>query len=279
MRKTVHDTTPLPRLDELRHHFQPIVPLGANQGWSEALIRWQLQDGTIRGPLDILPYWLSPARLATFTAFTLDRAGRAAVVNPTAKISVNLSPAQVLLPDTLNILEGMLPNVRSRLHIELTEQVFSDGGSLANKLRQLKERCGVVLLDDVTPTDLAIRTRFDAPVDGVKLDRSVVQAVLGVKVPDLDQSVARKFLSEVTQRFSLVVAEGIEDPNACEELAALGVSHVQGFGIARPEPELRSEHDVAALRRNTEGAVPLGHPRSTGIGMSTGGKPERLPPH
>lgn len=269
MRKTLHDATQLPRLEELRHLFQPVVPLGASEGWSEALVRWQLKDGTIRGPLDILPYWLSPSRLSAFTAFSLDRAGRVAVANPTAKISVNLSPAQVLLPDTLTMLEGMLPTVRCRLHIELTEQVFADGGGLANKLRLLKERCGVVLLDDVTPTDLAVRTRFDAPVDGVKIDRSVIQALLGLPVPNIEQKVALEFVHEVTQRFELVVAEGIEDPSACEELAALGVSHVQGFGIARPAPELRSDDDVVALRRKTEGVAPFGRPPSSGIGMTS----------
>ncbi len=273
MHRPLETTSQPPRLDELRHLFQPVVPLGGAEGWSEALVRWQLQDGTVRGPLDILPYWFSPQRLAEFTRFSLDRAGRAAVANPTARVSINLSPAQVLLPDTVAVLEGMLPGVRSRLHIELTEQVYADGGVLAERLRQLKERCGVVLLDDVTPTDLAVRTRFAAPVDGVKVDRQVILARLGVKVPNLRQETAQRFLEEVIDRFPIVVAEGIEDPSACEELAALGVSHVQGFGIARPAPELRSEASVAALRRRTEGMAPHRHLASGGIGMTGDDEP------
>lgn len=273
MRTHCPDSQQLPRLDELRHLFQPVVPLTGTDGWSEALVRWQLPDGTVRGPLDILPYWFTPQRLDEFTRFSLDRAGRAAVANPTARLSVNLSPAQLLLPGTLATLEGMLPSVRCRLHIELTEQVYVDGGALADRLRLLKERCGVVLLDDVTPTDLATRTRFDAPVDGVKVDRTVILALLGVKVPTVSQEVARRFIGEVTRDFAIVVAEGIEDPNACEELAALGVSHVQGFGIARPAPELRSEASVAALTRRTEGLASRGRLSSAGIGMTADDKP------
>jgi predicted signal transduction protein with EAL and GGDEF domain len=84
---------------------------------------------------------------------------------------------------------------------------------------------------------------------------------------------AHKFVQEVVHRFEIVVAEGIEDPNACAELAALGISHVQGFGIARPAPELRSEASVAALTRRTEGGAPRGRLPSAGIGMTADDEP------
>ena len=64
-----------PRIDELRFQYQPIVPLSPDEpGWSEALVRWQLDDGTIRGPNDVLPHWLASARLEVFTRFSLERA-------------------------------------------------------------------------------------------------------------------------------------------------------------------------------------------------------------
>ncbi len=277
MRNPSPTTVDPPRLEELKHLFQPVVPLGSAEGWSEALVRWQLRDGTVRGPLDILPYWLSPNRLEAFTRFSLDRAGRAAVANPTARVSINLSPAQVLLPGTLVTLEGMLPEVRSRLHIELTEQVYSDGGALSDRLLQLKERCGVILLDDVTPQDLAARLRFNSPIDGVKVDRSVLLALMGAPGATLSRQEARAFFLEVVERFKLVVAEGIEDPNACEELTALGVSHVQGFGIARPAPELRSVMSVAALTRRTGSLSPQGRRLPAGIGMTADDEPNGWP--
>jgi EAL domain-containing protein (putative c-di-GMP-specific phosphodiesterase class I) len=203
----------------------------------------------------------------------LERAARTAAANPTARVSVNLSPAQVLLPSTLQTLEGIHGHVRSRLYLELTEQVFTDTGALAARLRLLKERCGVVLLDDVTPTDLGTRLRFGAPIDGVKIDRSVVQALLGDEHQDLGQAAARRFVTEAVQRFPLVVAEGIEDPNACEELAALGVSHVQGFGIALPAPELRSDAGAKTLAHVLDGVTPSGAARQNGIGMVMNRKP------
>lgn len=277
MRKTHGCTTPTPRLEELRHLFQPVVPLDGSPGWSEALVRWQLHDGTVRGPLDVLPYWLAPTRLERFTRFTLERAARGAVANPSARVSVNLSPAQVLLPSTLTTLNGMLRTVSSRLHIELTEQVHTDGGALADRLRQIKERSGAVLLDDVTPSDLEARLRFDAPIDGVKLDRSVVLALTGRGDGGLDRAAASRFVEEVAARFAIVVAEGVEDPNVSEELAARGVSHVQGFGIAKPAPELRSEAGVAALAPRRDGAPARSGAPSAGIGMTADGGPHGWP--
>src|SRR5690606_2010975 len=122
------------------------------------------------------------------------------------QISVNLSPTQVTHPSTLPLLEGLLPEIRERLRIELTEQRFYDTAALWSSLEAIRERCGVVLLDDVTVADIDSRAREGCPVDGIKLDRTVVQA-LG----DPDQrAVIERFIAEVTERFPIVVAEGIE---------------------------------------------------------------------
>ncbi len=224
-----------PRLAELRFLYQPIVALRSDEhGWSEALIRWQLADGTIRGPLDILPHWLAASRHETFTRFTLERAASAIAATPTAHISVNLSPAQVMHPGTITALERLLPSVRDRLRIELTEQQVFNSSALWDSLALIREHCSMVLLDDVTPTDLDLRMREGAPVDGVKLDRSVVSQL---QEADTREATLR-FIRDATERFPLVVAEGVEDPDLCAELFALDVSHAQGFGIARPDVEL-----------------------------------------
>lgn len=224
-----------PRLSELRFQYQPIVSLSQDlASWSEALVRWHLSDGTIRGPNDVLPHWLAAPRQEEFTRFSLERAAAALALHPTGQISVNLSPTQVTHPMTLTILEELLPVIRARLRIELTEQHFFDTAALWDSLTAIRERCGVVLLDDVTVSDIDSRAKDGCPVDGVKLDRSVV---MGLGDRDLRQGLV-DFVRDVTQRFPIVVAEGVEDPDWCEELRTMGVSHVQGFGIGRPKPDL-----------------------------------------
>lgn len=220
-----------PQLTDLRFQFQPIVSLSASEpGWSEALVRWQLPDGTVRGPLDILPHWLSPSRHDEFTRFCIERAAAVVAANQDALISVNLSPAQIMHPATLRALEGLLPAVRSRLRIELTEQRVYDMGALWGSLAVVRDRCGLILLDDVTLDDLDLRSRAGAPIDGIKVDRSVIARLADTD----DRQHIEAFLRSATERFPIVVAEGIEDPSICDGLRELGVSHVQGFGIAKP---------------------------------------------
>lgn len=229
------DTDRAPRINELRFQYQPIVSLAdGDPGWAEALVRWHLADGTIRGPLDVLPHWLGATRHPVFTRFSIERAAASLAAHPSARISVNLSPTQITHPTTLQLLEGLLPNIRSRLRIELTEQHFYDTAALWSSLALVRERCEVVLLDDVTLIDIDSRAKDDAPIDGVKLDRSVIQQL----EDPARRPIIERFVRSVTERFPIVVAEGIEDRIWCEGLQELGVSHVQGFGIGRPQPDL-----------------------------------------
>jgi EAL domain-containing protein (putative c-di-GMP-specific phosphodiesterase class I) len=227
-----------PRLQELRFQFQPIAPLTRREtGWSEALVRWNLPDGTVHGPLDVLPHWLAPARLEAFTEHTLRSAAAAIAATQGAVVSVNMSPSQVMHPATLTQLERLLPEIRARIRIELTEDRVHDPGGLRDAITVLRERCQILLLDDVTPDDLGHRTYDGGSVDGVKLDRAVVALLFD----DGRRSEVTRFVRDVTERFPIVVAEGIEEPTMVDALAALGVSHAQGFGIARPAPFLAAE--------------------------------------
>lgn len=228
-------STPTPaRLSELRFLYQPIEPLADADGWAEALVRWYLPDGTVRGPLDLLPYWLAEPRIATFTRYTLSCAAGALAAAPHASVSVNLSPLQVLHPRTLASLEAMLPALRERLRLEITEQSVSDLRALGSALTELRARCRSLLLDDVTPDDIDLRSRACDHLDGVKLDRSVI---VGSFAPDTAGAM-RRFIRDACDRFETVVAEGIEDAERCDDLRELGVTHVQGFGIGRPRAEL-----------------------------------------
>lgn len=222
---------PPPPLDELRFLYQPIQARSDRaDGWYEALVRWYLVDGTVLGPDRVLPYWLEPTRQATFTRHTVLQAAQALRAHPDARLSINLSPRQATHPTALAALEEVLPDVRGRLIVELTEQRYVDLGGLWASVAALGERLGLVLLDDVSATDLERRWRVEAPVDGIKLDREVLELLR-----DRDQrSYVAKLVREAALRFRIVVAEGVERPADLELLDGLGITHVQGFGVGRP---------------------------------------------
>jgi len=226
---------PPPSLEQLGFQYQPVAPLQPGlAGWHEALVRWHLPDGTIRGPLDVLPYWLGPHRQPTFTRFTVDHAAAVLQRDTHARLSINLSPRQVVHPNALASLEGVLPALRGRLIVEVTEQRYRDVGGLWSSLEALAERCDLVILDDLTLDDLDLESRAHAPVDGIKLDRSVLAALVD---PDRRAATAEA-VRATAGRYTIVVAEGLEDPRHVEALDGLGVTHVQGFGIGHPAAQL-----------------------------------------
>ena len=200
-------------------------------------MRWYLEDGTVRGPDTVLPYWLEPTRQSTFTRFTVQHAAEALQAHPMARLSVNLSPRQATHPTALCALEDVLSEVRGRLIVELTEQRYLDIGGLWASLAALGERLDLVLLDDVSAPDLERRWQLDAPVDGIKLDRSVLALL---RDPDTRPRVA-KLVREASLRFRIVVVEGVEAEHELDLLEGIGATHAQGFGIGRPGRALAPE--------------------------------------
>ncbi len=60
----------------------------------------------------------------------------------------------------------LLPAMRGRLIVEVTEQTYRDVAGLWSTLESLAKTCELVLLDDLTIDDLARPSRAHAPVDG-----------------------------------------------------------------------------------------------------------------
>ncbi len=244
-----------PRLQELRFQYQPVVALDETAPggtWFEALVRWNLTDGTILGPLAVLPYWLGPTRRHAFTTFTVQQAALTLSRHANARLSINLSPDQLVHPGTVQALAALRPQVRERLVIELTEQRIADIRGYWRALEAIREVCGMIVLDDVSFDDMASRYRPGAPVDGVKLDRDLLPALLGRERHDA----ALALLERARERFGVIVAEGIEDPVALDALATLGISHVQGFGIGAPAPRLDAGTGLVANATLALGRAP-----------------------
>ena len=226
-----------PALEELGFQYQPVAPISpGGLGWHEALVRWHLPDGTIRGPLEVLPYWLGPHRQPAFTRFTVDRAASRLQGDAHARLSINLSPRQVTHPAALAALEALLPEVRGRLIVEITEQRDRRISQLRSSLEALSERCHIVLLDDIGVDELLGGNRMLEPVDGIKLDRSVLLALA-----DRERRAAiATAVRTQAERYPIVVAEGIEHPAQVEWLAGMGVTHLQGFAIGHPAARLEA---------------------------------------
>ena len=143
-------------------------------------------------------------------------------------VAVNVSHAQIARPgfalEVHNCLEKF--NVPpTSIELELTESIVLGGGEEGEaQMRDLRS-CGIRFsIDDFGTGYSSLSYLYRLPVDASKLDRSFVQAMIGV-APDLGLD---------------VIAEGVETEGQRLALIAAGCPVMQGYFFARPAPEPQS---------------------------------------
>ena len=111
--------------------------------------------------------------------------------------------------------------------------MWRDPVRAAKVLRQL-HAIGVRLsLDDSGTGYSSLSHLRKLPIDEVKIDRSFVSAM---RVRADDATIVRSIIDLAHNLKLTVVAEGVEDKETCELLAALGCDCAQGYYFARPAP-------------------------------------------
>ena len=143
-------------------------------------------------------------------------------------VAVNVSHAQIARPgfalEVHNCLEKF--NVPpTSIELELTESIVLGGGEEGEaQMRDLRS-CGIRFsIDDFGTGCSSLSYLYRLPVDAIKLDRSFVQAMIGV-AQDLGLD---------------VIAEGVETEGQRLALIAAGCPVMQGYFFARPAPEPQS---------------------------------------
>ncbi|MET0687209.1 MAG: EAL domain-containing protein [Solirubrobacteraceae bacterium] len=261
------------RRGELVLHYQPLVRLAdrAIRG-VEALVRWHHPERGLVGPDEFIGTAEDTGLIRRLGAWVLDEAcaqlaaWRAAGLAADLPVSVNLSPRQLddeaLVMRVADVLaeHGLDP---AALVLEVTETVLlADDGAALARLRALKALgVGIALdarvaldgslmsLTNTRPGDEAagrgrgtgwssLSSLGSLPVDALKLDRSFIRR-MG------EQPQARRIVTAVlglARSMGLeVVAEGIEDEERAETLAALGCEIGQGHVFSPAVPAIAME--------------------------------------
>jgi diguanylate cyclase (GGDEF)-like protein len=149
-------------------------------------------------------------------------------------LSVNLSARQLLKPDLADEIAQALADTgfhASRLRVEVTESVLVENreaaASLLRRLRDLKIR---VFLDDFGTGYSSLSYLHDLPVDGLKIDRSFVEAL---KSGERAKALVRSILG-LARGLSLdVVVEGVETEEQAHTMHELECASAQGFLFAK----------------------------------------------
>jgi diguanylate cyclase (GGDEF)-like protein len=250
---------------ELRIDYQPIVRIGdGGIDCVEALLRW---DHPTRGPISpttMIPLAEKAGLIGKIGEWVLERACTdrkrwGQHLHGTVSMSVNVSAHQIMGPDFVSMVGGILTATDTDpalITLEITEGVLiRDADRALIVLVELKKLGLRLALDDFGTgySSLSYLKRF--PIDIVKIDQSFVTDL------DRDQS-SHAIVSKTIELAHLlglsVVSEGVETAAQRQILAELGSDFCQGFYFARPmAPEtlddMMSASIVASLNARDTG--------------------------
>jgi len=225
--------------DELSLDWQLQVDIA---DWSlagaEALLRWHHGELGVVGPDEFIPVAEESGLIIDLGRWVLRQACLQAVEQLSLrKVSVNVSPAQLMSADFVTVVRhalaesGLQPH---RLELEITESLFLGAAPTAVQTLHALKRLGVgIALDDFGTgySSLAYLRRF--PFDTLKIDRAFV----GELSQRGDALAIVHTIIDLARKLGMdTVAEGVEEPAQLEVLARAGCGAMQGYLAARPMP-------------------------------------------
>ncbi|GAB3479547.1 diguanylate cyclase/phosphodiesterase [Amycolatopsis cihanbeyliensis] len=240
-------------------HYQPKVSLPNRhvQG-VEALVRWQHPEFGKLDPDEFVPAVEAAGLIGVLTSFVLEQALRrvrkwldeglriSAAVNLSVR---NLADAE--FPAKVSAALGRFDVPPELLTFELTESgVMSDPQRALPILRELHALGIVLAVDDFGTGYSSLAYLRQLPVDQVKIDKSFV---LGMGTDLGDLAVVRSIVELGHSLGLTVVAEGVEEDIARDQLEAMGCDVAQGYLISRPLSEERLEAWLQARTARSPG--------------------------
>lgn len=229
--------------DQLLLHYQiQISANGESVLGAEALVRWILPDGSVRNPMQWIPYAEETHLIHRVGAWVLNNACRQIRLWDEAglhvdRVAVNITARQLeqkgFYFEVLNALEraGIAPH---RLELEITESQLMASPEISIALLKRFADMGIsIAVDDFGTGYSSFGQLRHMPLSILKIDRSLVCDV------DDNEKARAIVLAIIQMAHALgykVIAEGIETPAEHNMLKELGCDGLQGYSIGMPIP-------------------------------------------
>ncbi len=241
-------------------HYQPKVALPGRQViGAEALVRWCHPEYGRLDPDEFVPAVEATGLVDALTSFVLERAlgrvrdwlDRGLRMSAAVNLSVR-NLADEAFPERVAEALERHDVPAQLLTFELTESsVMADPDRSMPVLRRLHALGVVLAVDDFGTGYSSLAYLRHLPVDEVKIDKSFV---LGMGSDLGDMAVVRAIVELGHSLGLAVVAEGVEDDAARDQLVGMGCDIAQGYLISRPLSEDRFEAWLQARTVRGRGA-------------------------
>ncbi|MEA2385458.1 MAG: diguanylate cyclase [Solirubrobacteraceae bacterium] len=241
--------------DQLVLHFQPKLHMATGAvNDVEALVRWMHPERGLLGPGAFVPLAEQTGVMGELTEHVLDAALRQVAEwyerGLDLAVAVNVSAATLLDEGWAMDVAGALVRhgvPASRLRIEITEDALMGDAERALRVVEGLVATGIgVSVDDFGTGYSSLGLLKHLPVDELKIDRTFIRDLL---TDDADAAIVQSVV-DLGGRLGLrTVAEGVEDAETLDRIAAYGVTVAQGFHIARPLPAEELERWLVARAR------------------------------
>lgn len=233
--------------DELLLHYQPQLDLRTNAIVGvEALLRWQHPHRGLIAPMHFLPRaeengLIMPIgeRVLAMAAYQAKSWEQATGTCP--RVAVNLSARQIQQPAFLASVAktvdatGLNPQA---LQFELTEHhLFQETDAILSGLHALKHMGIQLVIDDFGAGHSSLRYLRTFPVDGIKLDHSLIQDIFDNAS---DAAMVRAIIALGKTLGIYMIAEGVTHGEQVDFLREHGCDAVQGFWLSPPLPVAES---------------------------------------
>jgi diguanylate cyclase (GGDEF)-like protein len=228
--------------NHLALHYQPKVSLRTNRIVGvEALVRWQHPRRGPMRPDQFIPLAEKTGLIQLLTrwvlAAALDQAGAWKRKGWDFSVSMNLSARNVQDPYFPGQAAALLRQNglgSQGLTMEITESALLEDPSKASKVLSELSRTGVQFsIDDFGTGYSSLAYLKHLPVSEIKIDRCFVADLM----TNADNATIVRSTIEMGHNLGLsVVAEGVEDRQTWQSLAALGCDDAQGYYMCRPLP-------------------------------------------
>jgi len=222
-------------------HYQPVVEAASGRliGF-EALVRWAHPMRGLLPPGEFIAIAEETGLIVDIGEFVLSQACAAACSWPCdLSVAVNLSPVQVHDPALSSRVAAILSDsglAGDRLEFEVTESVFlAEDAGVVERIGELRALGVRFALDDFGTGYCSIGYLNKISFDRIKIDRSFVASLFQREssLPII------RAVSQLASSLSMqTTAEGVETSEQAEQLKTLGITHLQGYFLGKPVPQV-----------------------------------------